>query len=304
MHSENGNLWTRVTRHNRCPICGKPDWCGISVDKSMVICMREEKGSKGISKNGGYIHIIGPGLFDHLKPRPRPAPAPKPNPSEYWAQLASKCMFTLDDDHRAALGRMLGVTTESLVDVFAGWYSPSGAYSFPMFMFNGSGKPAICGIRLRDPVTGRKFCVTGSRTGIFMPGTDTAGELLLIVEGPSDMAAALTLGFSAIGRPCNVGGEDDIAAAVCLSAWGRTIKQVCIITDRDTGSAETATAMAAKRLATRLHRHKPVKILRPPACKDLREWLRQGLTTAMLETVIRNADLFNLVRPETIEHKF
>jgi hypothetical protein len=49
----------RVTKHRRCRVCGKPDWCGYSADEQISICMRVSNGSKGISRNGGNIYHHG-----------------------------------------------------------------------------------------------------------------------------------------------------------------------------------------------------------------------------------------------------
>lgn len=49
----------RVTKHRRCRVCGKPDWCGYSADEQTSICMRESNGSKGTSRNGGNIYHHG-----------------------------------------------------------------------------------------------------------------------------------------------------------------------------------------------------------------------------------------------------
>ncbi len=46
----------RVTKHRRCRVCGKPDWCGYSSDEQSSICMRVSNGSKGTSRNGGNIY--------------------------------------------------------------------------------------------------------------------------------------------------------------------------------------------------------------------------------------------------------
>src|SRR5690348_6910293 len=46
----------RVTKHRRCRVCGKPDWCGYSSDQQTSICMRVSNGSKGTSRNGGNIY--------------------------------------------------------------------------------------------------------------------------------------------------------------------------------------------------------------------------------------------------------
>ena len=53
------NGFRRVTRHRRCRVCGKPDWCGYRADEQISICMRVSDGSKGTSRNGGYIYHHG-----------------------------------------------------------------------------------------------------------------------------------------------------------------------------------------------------------------------------------------------------
>jgi hypothetical protein len=54
------------------------------------------------------------------------------------------------------------------------------------------GKRSVIGIRLRNDL-GRKWAVTGSRQGLFLPGPHP-GQTVLIVEGPTDAAAAVDLG--------------------------------------------------------------------------------------------------------------
>ena len=47
----------RVSKRRPCRICGKPDFCGFSTDQRTSICMRESSGSRGVSRNGGNIHV-------------------------------------------------------------------------------------------------------------------------------------------------------------------------------------------------------------------------------------------------------
>jgi hypothetical protein len=49
------NGFCRVTKYRRCRVCGKPDWCGFTVDEQISICMRVSNGSRGASRNGGNI---------------------------------------------------------------------------------------------------------------------------------------------------------------------------------------------------------------------------------------------------------
>lgn len=46
----------RVNRQNKCKICGHSDWCGISPDGKLALCMRIE--SMKQAKNGAFIHLL------------------------------------------------------------------------------------------------------------------------------------------------------------------------------------------------------------------------------------------------------
>jgi len=47
----------RVSQTRPCRICGKPTYCGFSRDEGTSICMRISAGSRGLSRNGGNIHV-------------------------------------------------------------------------------------------------------------------------------------------------------------------------------------------------------------------------------------------------------
>ena len=61
---------------------------------------------------------------------------------------------------------------------------------------------------------GHTWGVKGSRQGLFRAIKSVPGDTLLIVEGPTDVAAALDLGYDVIGRPACVGCEDMIVRLV------------------------------------------------------------------------------------------
>src|SRR5262245_11601557 len=46
-----------VTAKDPCPICEKPDWCSVSGNGELVICMRVSDGAHKTSKNGGWVHL-------------------------------------------------------------------------------------------------------------------------------------------------------------------------------------------------------------------------------------------------------
>jgi len=61
----------RVKRHSPCPVCGKPDWCGVSGD--LVVCMRVADGAIREAANGGWVHVLG-----GATPRRPALPEPEP----------------------------------------------------------------------------------------------------------------------------------------------------------------------------------------------------------------------------------
>jgi conjugative relaxase-like TrwC/TraI family protein len=46
----------RVRRKDPCPICKKGDWCSVSTDRAIAICMRVSSDHR--AKNGGFVHIL------------------------------------------------------------------------------------------------------------------------------------------------------------------------------------------------------------------------------------------------------
>jgi len=134
----------------------------------------------------------------------------------------------------------------------------------------------VIGIRCRFP-NGKKASVRGSRSGLFIPTDLRRDGPLLICEGPTDSAAALDLGFDAIGRPnCN-----SLVEMTVEVVKGRM--EIVIVADRDAVGIAGAT-----KLANVIALHCPsVKIIQPPdGIKDLRQWLNRGLTPQALQNIV------------------
>ena len=51
-------IWNRVNRQNPCPVCGKNDWCLVSLDESAVICPRTERGAIKRIGEAGWLHVL------------------------------------------------------------------------------------------------------------------------------------------------------------------------------------------------------------------------------------------------------
>jgi len=86
----------RVTRRNPCPVCEKPDWCSVSEDGALAICMRVERDSLRRTKNGGFVHRVRAAV--EIPRRDLPA----------WTARRPRCSpQTADAVYRALLDRLM-----------------------------------------------------------------------------------------------------------------------------------------------------------------------------------------------------
>ena len=262
--------WKRVSRHMKCPICSKTDWCGVSDDGTAVICMREP--SQKATANGGWLHRIG----DSPPPMKRAALPREPEPPardwieyhERTTRLVRKLPF---------LAQRLGVNVEALHAMNVGFIEDIEAWTFPMR----DGFGCQVGEHLRF-VNGEKRSIKGSKLGLFMSVCAArhgppagADKPVLVCEGASDTAYLIGLGHVAIGRPSNI--SDPQAVRVFLERTGPPIMHdVYIVADRDDGEAAARnTARGVSKLVGALRMTQAVRrlyVIRPPANKDVRSW--------------------------------
>ncbi|MCA9053412.1 MAG: hypothetical protein KDA75_06225 [Planctomycetaceae bacterium] len=283
--SRDRTSWQRVSRHRPCPVCGKPDWCLVSGDGAAAICPRIETGSVKPCGEAGWLHWLdGP-------PRAELPPLPPPPRSRRDFGAFIRFLQQFADQPLRDLGRELGVSSEALRQLGVGWHPGGGWWGFP----ERDGQRNVIGI-LRRTREGTKTRLSGSRSGLSYAADWEQGDgPILLVEGPTDAAAVMTLGLSAIGRPSNRGGGAylaDLLQSVSLE------RDLIVLGDNDAkedgrwpgreGAIDTATE-----LARRLSR--PVDwALTPDRVKDVRNWLRRfpntpprTLATAFLEGLAR-----------------
>lgn len=251
--------WRRVTRNEPCPICGKPDWCGVSADGAAVRCMRVE--SDRVS-NGGWVHRLGSEVAGVTVMRPVPVVMPRADLGE----LAQRWALDLGPSRLEPFADTLGIAIEGLVSLGIGW--TGSAWSFPMRNV----ERRVVGIRLRAP-DGSKFAVRGSKDGCFVPASRSQGPLLF-PEGATDAAALLGLGFDVAGRPSCTG-----ALRHCMQ-FGRG-RDCVVVADDDAPGRRGAEQLAASLLPIAVS----VKLVVPPA-KDVRDWIRAGATRQDVEAWI------------------
>jgi len=177
----------RVIRKAPCPVCQHGDWCSVSADGALCICMRQAEGARKRSANGGYVHVLRGGGPRPVRQKVRTVRVLKPKPGRIdLVRLARHYQEAATDTALRGLADSLGVSVESLRRLRTGWDERHRAWAFPMV--NAAGQ--VVGIRLRFP-DGRKLAVTGGREGLFIPTDLTYRELLLVAEGPTDTAALL-----------------------------------------------------------------------------------------------------------------
>ena len=185
--------WIRVTKKEPCPICAKDNWCMVSDEGDSAMCMRVQSSKPLTLKSGelSYIHKIGDKVDKRFLPKKKEDPKPTINAKKLMEEAAKR---TIEADI-AELSKLLGVTDGSLGAIGVAWFSFYQAWGFQMK--DGYGNKV--GIRLRND-KGEKWAVKGSKQGLFYSDEKPPNQIV-VCEGPTDTAAAISCGFFAVGRP-------------------------------------------------------------------------------------------------------
>lgn len=283
-------IWHNASKRHPCPVCGHTDWCTILEDESVVVCRRVP--SPKPAKSGiGWVHF--------LKDRPVPPPVcPSGFENRVWSQPTTNNQQPTTHEVRAAYAAMtedpvfldemairLGVAYEALY--FLGLRRDTrGNAAFPMKDAEG----AVTGVRLREPGTSRKWSVRGSKDGLFYSRgfENEKHEEIVVLEGTSDAAAAISAGLDAVGRSsCLTGGT--LLKALCRRCRTRRLTVVADLDSpktRPDGTTWRPGLDGAKRLVEDVGL--PARIvLPPPGVKDFRDWrARDGMCAAKFNRFI------------------
>ncbi len=129
MTTATARKWIRVTRHNPCPICRKPDWCLISQDGKATICARVESDKPAGNKGAGWIHWLDNSmLLSPPKSRPDVKQTPKAAPD--MLDIAYRALLSelrLSETHRENLQRR-GLTDAEIDNLGYRTLPASGRY--------------------------------------------------------------------------------------------------------------------------------------------------------------------------------
>jgi len=147
-------------------------------------------------------------------------------------------------------------------------------------------------LHILDPERNKK--ITKGKANV-LPDTDLP---ILIVEGATDVLAALDLDLVAIGRPSATGGFKD------LQKMPLTGRQIWIIGENDIAHRPDGTPYYPGKegldkcfIALRDTVKDLVRVMPPENIKDLRQWVQQGLTQAELISYVEqhgNSDTIDL----------
>lgn len=280
----------RVNKNNPCPICGKPDWCLVAENGSAAICRRISEGSVKEAGEAGWLHFLKDTPPEQRRKYVKPHPPP--GPVKNWVKLSGEYRENFNNGKKMEEAvAMFGVSAMALDELVIGWDPVKKAHTFPMWGGDCGGYHII-GIRLR-PLNGHHFCVPGSKNGIFWPASVMADakEILFIAEGPSDCAALLDLGFSPIGRASCGTGYKHIKEMI-----EHYERQVVIVADKDEakftpdGKKFYPGYDGALKLARSIKPFvRSVRLVKPPAKNDIRDWYRAGATRAAVMALVKNA---------------
>ena len=279
--------WHNASMKEPCPICHHTDWCTMSNDGAVCVCRRVE--SDRPAKSGmGWIHSL----------RENGTSKTFGTSGTAWARVTRGArearVVTPDfgDVHRAFDGHPdlqegmafgLGLDGAAFAAMDVRYNARLECMSFPMRDAHGK----ITGLRYRHLGTGKKWSAKGSKDGLFYASTarpesapyhsTESNDELVIVEGPTDTAAALAIGLNAVGRSSCMTG----AALLREYIRARRIRRVTVVADGDephyrpNGSWWRPGLDGAKRLVQGLGVAARI-VLPPPGIKDFRDWYRSG----------------------------
>ena len=145
-------------------------------------------------------------FYDSKTEKPFRLSAPPPRQNLKWlGEMWAGWALSTRDTKLGELAVELGVSDYALRLVGCCWAWPYDSWGFPMFDAAGEFR----GMRLRRP-DGSKWSVPGGREGLFI-GPDPY-KPYCIVEGPTDLAALVTMGLAGLGRPSCKGAMSETKA--------------------------------------------------------------------------------------------
>ena len=305
-----------VKAYRPCPICQHHDWCLVDAHGRDAICMRVQSPTPVDCKGAGrgWLHVLDETVAPTCTDRPF-------LPKQYMRVRVIRLILdgwanTAPRDALRDYAEAIGVPVGALADMGAVWAEDRHALAFPMV----NAWRYLCGIRLRA-LNGKKWAVKGSRNGLFWPAAMPQSGPLLFPEGPTDTASCLALGIAAIGRPSALVGGSMLARAhqfgelegysplvvvqdqdtprwrctVCRTAYKQVDEpDVCECGQQDFTREHPGEAGALACAESLAKSGALVRIMAPPAGKDMRAWYQLGATRVAVMSIIKHAPLIGI----------
>lgn len=266
--------WNRVSHKHPCPVCQKKDYCCVTDDGSLTLCMRVESSRPSRGKMGGWLHKTGEASGHKRFERHG---EPKHISEQSTSNLLREWKRQTNSINVAQLATELGVKSEALESLDVVWCAGRSCWAFPMKDIHG--KPI--GIRLRS--SQRKMSVGGSKSGLFFSSGLRPRETVWLTEGPTDTAALMSIGAKCVvGRSSLTSCWDDVKSILSKFRAKRAILVVDDettierIEDEDRKGPAAPGRVESRRLAKTLGL--PCKFVLVPGCKDIREYVKSGGT--------------------------
>ena len=170
-----------------CPVCEREKYCLVSDDGNFVICTKVSS-KKKYEAYSGWLHKLSDANFK------KPKKVIKSKDYSRNINHIQSVYQNLDKDFLTRFANKLNVAPIVLYHLGVG-YDKKSQFYFPMF--NADFK--MIGLKIRA-FNGKRWCVPGSRLGVYIPDDFNSSEEVYICEGESDTAAMLNLGYNAIGK--------------------------------------------------------------------------------------------------------
>lgn len=236
--------WNRIKKDNPCPVCGREKYCMVNDNGSAVLCTKEP--SAHPVGEAGWLHVLDPKQnLDY-------------QPTEFEKQFI-RYRRNMIAGMAEIIAETLHVTPASVEKLGMGFYPLENAWTWAEMDECGN----VIGIGKRYH-NGKKVMVKGSERGLVyqypLPKTD---KPILVVEGASDVMAAMDMGYVGVGRPSADGGGKLLSALL----RGR---DVIIVGENDDGAGVRGMEKMFQVLKTACKSVK--KVLPPAGKKDLRAW--------------------------------
>ena len=221
----------------------------------------------------GYLHSMDSKLT--LPAPTRRKPEPVVNSREIYERWAA----TSSAEDLVLLSKNLGIHHEHLLTMGCVRAHRADVFGFPMY----DGKGYIIGIRMRA-MDGKKWCNPGGHNGIFLPAIGVSQEIV-IVEGPTDCAAALSIGLLPVGRFNCSGGIQMIQEYIKLNKVRRAVVVADVDSDREINGVVVNPGIQGA-VALSEHLGIPSCIVTLPT-KDMRAFVQKGGTRAMFDDIVK-----------------